>query len=75
MRLLVEIVVIVALMFLGWNTPFKEWSNRANTEIQKLLHSRRQTPSGVITLMAPIDRRETGETLGRTGALKLSPAP
>jgi hypothetical protein len=53
MRLLIEIVIIGALISLGWNTPFKEWTNRANTEIQTLLKSRRETPSGVITILAP----------------------
>jgi hypothetical protein len=59
MRLLAEIVVISALIYFGWNTPFKQWSNRATTEIQKLLPSKRQTPSaGVITLtpMTPAQR-------------------
>jgi hypothetical protein len=67
MRLLVEIVVIGALISLGWNTPFKEWSNRANTKIQRLLHSKRETPSGVITILAPTAPWETKETLGSTG--------
>jgi hypothetical protein len=73
MRLLVEIVIIGALIYLGWDTPFKEWSNRANTAIQTLLHSRRQTPSGVITGLAPTALPEKEATLGRTGAPKLSP--
>ena len=73
MRLLVEIVVIGALISLGWNTPFKEWSNRATTEIQKLLHSRRQTPSGVTTIPAPTAPREREETLGKGAVRKLSP--
>jgi hypothetical protein len=72
MRLLVEIVVIGALIFFGWNTPFKEWSNRASTEIQRLLHSRRPTPSGVITVLAPGGPREAGQTLSKTAAPKLS---
>jgi hypothetical protein len=66
MRLLIEIVVIGALISLGWNTPFKEWSNRANTSIQTLLHSRRQTPSGVIMILAPTGPPEKEATLGRT---------
>jgi hypothetical protein len=53
MRLLIEIVIIGALISLGWNTPFKEWTNRANTAIQTFLHSKRETPSGVITILVP----------------------
>jgi hypothetical protein len=75
MRFLIEIVIIAALIYLGWDTPFKEWSNRANTAIQTLLHPKRETPSGVIMIPAPTSRREIGETLGRTGARKLSPVP
>jgi hypothetical protein len=70
MRLLIEIVIIGALISLGWNTPYKEWSNRANTAIQKLLHSKRQTPSGVITILTPT---VPWETVGTTGARKVSP--
>ena len=33
MRLLVEIVIIGALIFLGWNKPFKEQVAQANTTI------------------------------------------
>jgi hypothetical protein len=58
MRLLVEIVIIIGLICLGWSTPFKEWTSRANTEIQTLLRSKRQTPSGMIMILAPIGRRE-----------------
>jgi hypothetical protein len=66
MRLFVEIVIIGALIALGWDTPFKEWSNRANTAIQRLLHSKRQTPSGVIMIVAPSAPWQKEETLGRT---------
>jgi hypothetical protein len=66
MRLLIEIVVIAALIYLGWDTPFKEWTNRANTAIQRVLHSKRQTPSGVITILAPTALPEKEATLGRT---------
>jgi hypothetical protein len=54
MRLLAEIVVISALIYFGWNTPFKQWSNRATTAIQKLLPAKRQAPTGVITITVPI---------------------
>ena len=73
MRLLVEIVIIGALLSLGWNTPFKEWSNRANTEIQTLLHSKRETPSGVTSILAPTAPLEREETLGKAAVRKLSP--
>jgi hypothetical protein len=26
MRLLIEIVIVAALIYLGWNRPFKEWA-------------------------------------------------
>jgi hypothetical protein len=38
MRLLAEIVIIAALIFLGWNTPFKEQVARASTTIDSKLH-------------------------------------
>jgi hypothetical protein len=38
MRLLVEIVIIGSLSSLGWDTPFKEWINRANTAVQTFFH-------------------------------------
>jgi len=41
MRLAVEIVIIGALLSFGWNTPFKEWSDRASTAIQTFVHSKR----------------------------------
>jgi hypothetical protein len=53
MRLLVEIVVIGALISLGWNTPFKEWGNRATTTIQKFLPKRQSGP-GVIIIPARV---------------------
>ena len=33
MRLLAEIVIIAAVIFLGWNTPFKDQMAQANTTI------------------------------------------
>jgi hypothetical protein len=53
MRLLVEIVIIGALISLGWNTPFKEWGNRATTVIQTFLPKRPSGP-GVITIAVPL---------------------
>jgi hypothetical protein len=73
MRLLIEIVIIGVLLSLGWNTPFKEWSNRANTEIQTLLHSKREIPSGVTSTLAPTVPLEREGTLGKGAVRKLSP--
>jgi len=33
MRLLAEIVIIVALIFFGWNKPFKDWTAQAKGRI------------------------------------------
>jgi hypothetical protein len=33
MRVLVEIVIIAAVIFFGWNTPFKDWTAQANKKI------------------------------------------
>jgi hypothetical protein len=38
MRLLAEIVIIAALISLGWNKPFKEQVARANAIITSKLH-------------------------------------
>jgi hypothetical protein len=38
MRLLAELVIIAALIFLGWNKPFKEQVARASTTIESKLH-------------------------------------
>ncbi len=38
MRLLAEILVIAALIYFGWNTPFKEHVAQANTTITTKLH-------------------------------------
>jgi hypothetical protein len=38
MRLLAEIVIIGALIFLGWNKPFKEQVARASASIESKLH-------------------------------------
>jgi hypothetical protein len=37
MRLLVELLVIAALIFFGWNTPFKERADRAKVTIESTL--------------------------------------
>jgi hypothetical protein len=38
MRLLVEIVIIAAVIFLGWNKPFKEQVAQASTTIESTLN-------------------------------------
>jgi hypothetical protein len=38
MRLLAELVIIAALIYLGWNKPFKEQVARASTTIESKLH-------------------------------------
>ena len=38
MRLLAEILVIAALIFFGWNKPFKDQVAQANTTITTKLH-------------------------------------
>jgi hypothetical protein len=38
MRLLVEILIIGALISVGWRTPFKEYADRAKTTIDWNLH-------------------------------------
>ena len=39
MRLLVEIVIIAAVIFLGWNTPFKDWTAQAYAKINSTFDS------------------------------------
>ena len=41
MRMLAELVIIGALIFLGWNKPFKEQVARASTTIESKLHGTR----------------------------------
>src|SRR5438094_272903 len=38
MRLLAEILIIGALIYFGWNKPFKEYVAQANTTITTKLH-------------------------------------
>jgi hypothetical protein len=38
MRLLAEILVIAALIYFGWNKPFKEHVAQANTTITNKIH-------------------------------------
>ena len=37
MRLIAEILIIAALIFFGWNTPFKQYADRANRTITSTL--------------------------------------
>jgi hypothetical protein len=37
MRLLAEILIIAALIYVGWNTPFKQYADRANRTITSTL--------------------------------------
>jgi hypothetical protein len=53
MRLLAEIIIVGALIYFGWNTPFSEWCNRANTSIQSHLRPKRQTGPGLMIIMIP----------------------
>ena len=39
MRLLVEIVIIAAVIFLGWNTPYKDWTAQAKWTINSAFDS------------------------------------
>jgi hypothetical protein len=36
-RLLVEIVIIAGVIFVGWNKPFKDWTDQAHKEITSTL--------------------------------------
>jgi hypothetical protein len=38
MRLILEILVVAALIYFGWNKPFKEQIAQANTTITSKLH-------------------------------------
>ena len=38
-RLLVELVIIAALIFVGWNTPYKDWTAQAHKKITSTLDS------------------------------------
>jgi hypothetical protein len=57
MRLLIEIVVIGALISLGWNTPFKEWGDRATTTIQTFMPNRQSGP-GMIMILSPTPQQQ-----------------
>ena len=39
MRLVVEIVIIAAVIFLGWNTPFKVWTAQTYGKINSTFDS------------------------------------
>jgi hypothetical protein len=73
MRLLVEIVIIGTLLSLGWDTPLRDWSGRANTTVQTFLHSKREAPSRVTSIPVPTGPREREDTLRKGAVRKLSP--
>jgi hypothetical protein len=37
MRLFLEILIIVALIIFGWNTPYKDWAGQAHRSITSAL--------------------------------------
>jgi hypothetical protein len=37
MRLLIETLIIVALIYAGWNTPFEHYAHQAHTKITLVL--------------------------------------
>ena len=39
MRLVAELLIIAALICVGWNTPFKQYADRANVKITSALDS------------------------------------
>ena len=39
MRLLIEILIIAALIYVGWNTPFEHYAHQAHTKITSALDS------------------------------------
>ena len=39
MRLILEILIIAALIYIGWNKPFKDQLAQANTTISSKLHA------------------------------------
>jgi hypothetical protein len=72
MRLLIEIVIIGALIALGWNTPFKVWGDRATATIQTFLPKRQGGP-GVIIIPTHAAQKQTDLIRGRASGEKLSP--
>jgi shikimate 5-dehydrogenase len=39
MRLLIESLIVVALIYVGWNTPFHQYADQAHTKISSTLDS------------------------------------
>jgi len=39
MRLLIESLIIAALIYVGWNTPFQHYAHQAQTKISSTLDS------------------------------------
>jgi len=38
MRFVIEVVIIAAVISLGWSKPFKDWTDQANRTITSALH-------------------------------------
>jgi hypothetical protein len=38
MRLLIEILIVAALIYIGWNTPFKEWASQGGAIAGSKIH-------------------------------------
>jgi hypothetical protein len=38
MRLLIEILIVAGLIYLGWNTPFKEWASQGGAITGSKIH-------------------------------------
>ena len=38
-RLFVEVAIIAAVIFVGWNKPFKDWADQAYTKINSAFDS------------------------------------
>ena len=39
MRLLLEILIVAALIYLGWNRPFKEWAGQGRAMATSKIHA------------------------------------
>jgi hypothetical protein len=39
MRLLLEIVIVSALIYFGWNKPFKEWAAQGTARATSKIHA------------------------------------
>jgi hypothetical protein len=39
MRLLIEILIVAGLIYLGWQTPFKDWAAQAGAMVTSKIHA------------------------------------